>query len=200
MWTVTQLTNTPVKAGTWVQTERKSHEAFAALIGSKPKAAQLMHLLVARMGDHNAVVVSQKVLAQLMKCHVNTVGTAIRDLAAGRWIEVRQIGERGTVNAYIVNDRVAWSGPRDGIRHSLFSAAVVISEEEQPDRHELGQQPPLRKLPRMFPRERQLPSGDGLPPPSQPSLPDMEPDLPSLSQTEGEQTDIEDWMAPRKEK
>src|SRR3546814_6119654 len=78
---------------------------------------------------------------------------------------MRQIGENGTVNAHIINDRVAWSGKRDGLRYSLFSAAVIISEAEQPDFEELGQQAPLRRLPSLFRDERQLPSGPGTPPP-----------------------------------
>lgn len=82
----------------------------------------------------------------------------------------------------MVNDRVAWHGARDGLRYSLFSAAVVVSEEEQPDRTELGRQAPLRHLPRIG--ERQLPVGDGLPPPSQPFLNGMEPDLPATEQPE----------------
>lgn len=139
-----------------------------------------MHLLVARVGEHNAVVVSQETLANLMGRSRRTVIRAAADLAAANWIEIRQIGKAGTVNAYIINDRVAWVGPREGIRHSLFSAAVIVSSDEQPDTPELGQQKPLRRLPSLFRNERQLPSGDGLPPPSEPSLPGMEPDLPSL--------------------
>jgi len=96
-------------------------------------------------------------------------------------LEIRQIGERGTVNAYVLNDRVVWSGPREGIRYSLFSAAVVVSDYEQPDQAELGQKPALRRLPSLFPGERQLPTGPGLDPPSEPALPGMEPDLPSAS-------------------
>src|SRR3546814_5348851 len=96
---------------------------------------------------HNAVVVSQKTLAALMKCSRRTVQRAVDVLAEDRWIEIRQIGENGTVNAHIINDRVAWSGKRDGLRYSLFSAAVIISEAEQPDFEELGQQAPLRRLP-----------------------------------------------------
>src|SRR3546814_7427305 len=79
----------------------------------------------------------------------------------------------------IINDRVAWSGKRDGLRYSLFSAAVIISEAEQPDFEELGQQAPLRRLPSLFRDERQLPSGPGTPPPAQPFLDGMEPDLPA---------------------
>lgn len=167
--------------GHWVQTDRGSHEAFSRLVIEKPRAASLMHLLLSRMGENNAVVISQKNLAKLMECHVNTVSNAIRDLVARQWIEVRQLGERGTVNAYIVNSRVAWYGPRDGIRHALFSASVVVSEDEQPDRADLDRLPPLRQIPRMYPDERQLPTGEGLPPPSEPSIPGLEPDLPSLA-------------------
>jgi hypothetical protein len=55
---------------------------------------------------------------------------------------------------------------------------VVVSEEEQPDRAEIGTQLPLRRLPRLFPGERQLPTGPGEDPPSQPSIDGLEPDLP----------------------
>jgi DNA-binding transcriptional MocR family regulator len=146
-------------------------------------AAKLMHLLVSRVADHNAVVISQKTIAELMNVTDRTVRTALKILEADRWIEIRQIGERGTVNAYVLNDRVVWSGDRDGIRYSLFSAAVVVSDEEQPDRNELGSQPPLRALPTLFPGERQLPTGPGLDPPSEPPLPGMEPDLPTRSES-----------------
>jgi DNA-binding transcriptional MocR family regulator len=180
------MTELPKKKapGNWVQTERAAHEAWAGLIQKAPKAAQLMHILTARVGEHNAVVVSQKTLSDLMKCSRRTVQRAVDVLVADRWIEIRQIGENGTVNAHIINDRVAWSGKRDGIRYSLFSAAVVISDAEQPDAAELGNQEPLRRLPSLFHDEGQLPSGDGLPPPSQPFLSGMEPDLPATNQEE----------------
>lgn len=165
--------------GAWVQTERAAHEAWAALLRESAPAAQLMHLLVARVGDHNAVVISQQNLAELMGKSRDTVKRAIALLRERRWIEVRQIGDRGTVNAYVLNDRIAWTGPRDGIRYSLFSAAVVISDREQPDQHELGEQPALRRIPSLYAGERQLPTGPGLDPPSQPTIPGMEPDLPS---------------------
>ena len=170
-------------AGQWVQTERAAHEAWASLIEKAPKAAQLMHILTARVGEHNAVVVSQKTLSALMKCSRRTVQRAVDVLVEDRWIEVRQIGENGTVNAHIINDRVAWSGKRDGIRYSLFTAAVIVSDEEQPDRDQIDHQEPLRRLPSLFRGEQQLPNGNGLPPPSQPSFPGMEPDLPATGRT-----------------
>lgn len=165
--------------GTWVQTGRAAHEAWAALITKSPLAARVMHLLASRVGEHNAVVVSQGTLAQLTKASRRGVQKALEILERDRWLELRQVGDRGTVNAYVLNERVVWSGPRDGIRYALFSAAVIVSDQEQPDRADLGQQPPLRQLPTLYPSEQQLPTGDGLPPPSQPSLPSMEPDLPA---------------------
>lgn len=164
--------------GHWVQTERAAHEAWAELIQKAPKAAQLMHLLTARVGEHNAVVVSQQTLAELMKCSRRTVQRAVDVLANDNWIEVRQIGPSGTVNAHIINDRVAWNGKREGMRHSLFSATVIVSSAEQPQGFDPDNQSPLRKLPSLYPSEQQLPSGNGLPPPSQPFLDGMEPDLP----------------------
>src|SRR3546814_10929095 len=77
--------------------------------------------------------------------------------------------------SYVLNDRVVWSGPREGLRYSLFSATVVVSDREKPDRDTLGKQEPLRRLPPIG--ERQLPNGDGLPPPSQTFLDEIEPDL-----------------------
>ena len=165
--------------GTWVQTERAAHEAWMGLIAKSSVAAQVMHALTARLGDHNAVVISQVALARIIGRSERAVRTAIKLLKDDNWIEVRQLGNAGTVNAYIVNDRVAWTGKRDGIRHSLFSATVIVSDTEQPDRESLGNQASLRRLPALFPGERQLPSGDGLPPPSEPALPGYEPDLPS---------------------
>lgn len=74
---------------------------------------------------------------------------------------------------------MAWSGKRDGIRYSLFSASVIVSDAEQPDAEELGQQEPLRRLPSLYRDEGQFPAGEGLPPPSQPFFDGMEPDLPA---------------------
>ena len=165
--------------GHWVQTDREAHEAWAILMRKSPAAAELLHLLVARMGQHNAVVISQATLAELMKRNKRTVSRAVKQLVEGRWVEVRQIGQRGSVNAYVINDRVAWNGKRENMRYSLFSAHVILSETEQPDRDTLNNADPLRSIPSMYPGERQLPSGDGIPPPSQPELPSIEPDLPS---------------------
>lgn len=176
-----QVGFTTAPGGTWVQTDRAAHEKISQLAVRNPRACSVLHVLIAQMGRHNALIASQTILARAAKCSVATLKRSLSVLRDENWIEVRQIGASGTTNAYIVNDRVAWSGPRDGIRYSLFSAAVLVSDEEQPDKDQLGFQPALDRMPTLFPGERQLPTGDGLPPPSEPSLPGMEPDLPFLT-------------------
>jgi len=178
------------RPGAWVQTDREAHERWAQLAVRNPKASALLHILAARVGDHNAVVASQGTLAKIMGCSAATIKRALAELRAGNWIEVRQVGPTGSVNAYVVNDRVVWSGPREGLRFSLFTANVILTDEEQPDRASLGNQDPLMKLPRMFPGEQQLPAGPGLPPPSEPALPGLEADLPAITERRGEPTSI----------
>jgi hypothetical protein len=165
-------------AGTWVQTDREGHEKWATLTIHNPRASGLLHLMISQMGHNNALIASQANLARMAGCSVRTLQRSLSALIEHNWVEARQIGASGTVNAYIINDRVAWSGARDGIRYSMFSAAVLVSDDEQPDLEKLGSQNPLTRIPALFPGERQLPAGNGLPPPSQPSLPMMEADLP----------------------
>ncbi len=169
------------KVGHWVQTERAAHEAWANLIARKPRAAQLLHHLVAQMGHQNAVVVSQKVLAQLMGVDTRTVSRSVAVLVEEHWVQVVRIG-KGKEAAYVVNDRVAWGQSRDQLRLSTFSATVIADLEDQ----EVGalEHRELRRIPTLYPGEQQLPSGTGLSPPSQPSLDGMEYDLPAVVRDE----------------
>ena len=64
--------------------------------------------------------------------------------------------------------------------------ALDAASDEQPDVEDLGHQEPLRRLPSLFRDEGQLPSGPGLPPPSQPFFDGMEPDLPTTGQEESD--------------
>lgn len=171
------------KPGQWVQTPRKTHEAWARLITKKPRAAALAHHLVAQMGHQNAVVIPQTVLAKLMGCSVDTVQRAVRDLVAEQWISVVRLG-RGKEAAYVVNDRVAWGERRDKLHLSAFSATVVADFDDQEEA--LLGHGDLRSIPTLYPGERQLPSGPGETPPSQPNLEGLEPDLPHIDPETGE--------------
>ena len=161
----------------FVQTDRAAHEAWARLGTKHPAAAILLHVLVANVGEQNAIVASHKVLAKLMNASSSTIKRALRTLEEGNWIEVVQIGANGTVNAYVLNSRVAWTEGRDKLRYSRLQAQVLASEEEQTSGSLDADKAALLQLPRIG--ELQIPSGQGLPPTSQPSFPGMEPDLPA---------------------
>lgn len=186
---------TKVSSGpkTWVQTERAAHEAWARLSLRSPRAAALMHHLVANMGPQNAIVVNQRTLSKMLGCTVRTVQRAVADLVADKWIQAINLGGAGTVNAYVVNDQVAWGEKRDMRPHlSVFSARVIADFDDQ-DASTL-ERIGLRKLPMLYPGEAQLPAGPGEPPPSQPSIAGMETDLPAL---QGESPDP--WHEEREE-
>lgn len=172
------------KAGSWVQTERKAHEAWAKLIAKKPNAAILLHYLVAQMDHQNALVISQKTLSKIMNVHVRTVGRAIDDLVKERWIQIIQFGGKGTTLAYVVNDRVAWGKSRDKLRLSIFSATVVVDIDDQET--STLDETPLRKVPLLYPGERQLPDESHDEPPSQGLIPGFEPDLPTIQREKTE--------------
>lgn len=174
------------RPGHCVQTERKAHEEWARLISRKPRAAEVLHLLVANMGDGNALVIPQKALAAMIGRSVDTVQRALADLAAEKWIQIIRIG-KGKEAAYVINDRVAWAQSRDKLRLSRFSATIVANAEDQ-DNVALDTAP-LRRIPTLYPGERQLPGGPGLPPVSQPFFEGMEPDLPAIDQRETEGAD-----------
>lgn len=168
----------------WVQTELKAHEAWSHLIAKAPMAARLMHFLVARMNANtNAVVASQATIGELLggegkPVHRNTIRRAIKTLEKDKWVETVQIGGKGGALAYVVNDRVAWGRERSKLRYSRFSAEVIASSSEQTE--PLEGREPLRQLPEVAQNERQLPGGEGMKPPSQPSLEGLEPDLPAI--------------------
>ena len=165
----------------WVQTERKAHEVWAKFTLQKPTASALMHYMCAYMGDQNALVISQAVLAKRLGVSTRTVATAISDLAASQWIQVVRLG-KGKECAYVVNDRVAWDKPRGKLNLSLFSAQVVADADDQDEL----EGPDLKRIPVLFPGERQLPTGPGEDPPSQPALEGMETDSPHIDQQTGE--------------
>lgn len=167
------------RAGQWAQVDRAATEAWGLLMVKKPRAAQLLAVLVARMGHQNALVASQATLAALMGCSVDTAQRAITELKLRDWIQVVKLG-KGKEAAYVVNSRVAWAQSRDQLCLSVFSATVIADVADQDDADTARLDTPLRRIPTLYPGERQLPAGPGEPPPSQPSLDGMEPELPSL--------------------
>ncbi len=167
---------------TWVQTERSAHEAWGRLTVTSPRAAALMHHLVAHMDQSAAVVASHATLAGITGMSASTIKRAIADLKQGNWIQVIQLGGKGGALAFVVNSRVGWATSRNMLHLATFSAKVIAIGDEQESDYLEG--PELHRLPVLMHGERQLPSGPGEGPPSQPSIPGMEPDLPALTEQE----------------
>lgn len=128
------------------------------------------------MDHQSALVASRATLAELENCSEATVKRAVADLKSGSWIEVVQVGGKGGVNAYVVNSRVAWADKRERLPGAIFTATVLASISEQ----ESIETTPLRRIPTLYQGERQLPVGDGAPPPAQPELDGIENDPPAL--------------------
>lgn len=163
---------------TWVQTDRAVHEAWGRLTVSSPRAAALMHHLVAQMDQSAAVVASHAALATITGMSASTIKRAINDLKSGNWIDSIQLGGKGGALAFVINSNVAWSARRDKRHLAVFTARVIAIGDEQ----EQGylERPALHQIPIMSSGEQQLPSGHGEEPPSQPSIDGFEPDLPSV--------------------
>lgn len=174
-----QLTSDRPKT-TWVQTERIAHEAWGRLTLSSPRAAALMHYLVAEMDESAAVVASHATLAAISGMSPSTIKRAIADLKAGNFVEVIQIGGKGGALAFVVNSRVGWATHRDKMHMAAFTAKVLASGQEQEAGYLEG--PPLHQLPLLAPGDQQLPSGPGEDPPSQPAIDGLEHELPAISQ------------------
>lgn len=131
------------KRATWVQTDRNAHDAWGNMVSRNPRAAVLLHKLVAHMDQSGAVVASHSTLSKLCGYSTATLKRAISDLKNDQWIEVVQLGGKGGACAYVVNSRVAWADKRSNLPMAFFTARVIANEEEQSS----IEKTPLRKIP-----------------------------------------------------
>ena len=171
-----QVAVAPHRNMPWVQVEKAALEKWAILTMENPRASALLQIMMSRMSDYNAIVASQNTLSEMAGCSLRTIQRSIQALKSGGWLRVIQLGPTGSVCIYQINEEICWQGDRNGRRYAQVTAHVVAAESDQPT--ETAPLPPLVRFPTMLPGERQLPTGEGLPPPSQPSFPGLEPDLP----------------------
>jgi hypothetical protein len=106
--------------------------ALSQMTTKKPRAAALLQFLMSKMGDKNAVVINQKLIAKMMGVSPRTTQYAIADLVSWKWIEVVHLHGPGAVAAYVVNSNVAWAQSRSELHTSTFSATVVADFDDQP--------------------------------------------------------------------
>jgi len=155
----------------FVQIEREALIEWANFTRKKPTASALLQQLTAMMDKQGAIAISHRTLAKLSRCSINTVKTAISDLEKGNWIQVVRLGSTGTVNAYVINSRVAWCDLRDNKKMAIFSARIVADVEEQSERTLSNDK--LRRIPIIHPPEEASPSGEW-PDGAQTQLPGLE--------------------------
>jgi len=102
--------------------------SFRRLIRKSAAAADLLVFLVENMNDTNAVVVSQKALAELMGCSTRSIRAYVKTLVEDKWIKVLKLG---TANVYHVNRECFWQQARNQRFYSQLSATVIVSQSEQ---------------------------------------------------------------------
>ncbi|EJN26738.1 hypothetical protein PMI35_03733 [Pseudomonas sp. GM78] len=118
----------------FAQLDQDSLMKLADLARDNPKAASVMLVLLANVGDECALVVSQATLAKLCKCSIPTVKRAIAVLVAEHWIVAGIIGSGRVASlAYFINSRVDWTDKRENLEYVHFNARVLISGEDNPN-------------------------------------------------------------------
>jgi DNA-binding transcriptional regulator YhcF (GntR family) len=137
--------------GQSVLVDRDAQEAWTALLMKSKMAAIVLHYLVAKKGDANAIVISQKTLAEVLEVNQKTVQRAIATLVEDRWVTVVQLNGAGTSSAYIVNDQVAWCEGPNSLELSTFKATVVADRADQTNL--TLSDTPLRPIPALFLRD-----------------------------------------------
>lgn len=153
------------------QTELAVHEEWAHFTLKKAPASALIHMLIKLAGSDDTVIASQRTLAEVMGVSQSTINRAITDAEAAGYIEIVRLGATGRgACAYRLNSRVHWTKSRSGHEYfSSFRATVVALGADQVESPAI-EKPDLRKVPVIRLGEVAVPTGDGMPPPSQPFL------------------------------
>jgi len=102
-------------------------------------------------------VIGQRDLSRILGMGIATVARNVKVLRENNWIEVRPVTGTNSGSAYVINSRVAWALHRNGLKRAWFSANVIVNDEDQPDREELGKQNPLTQIPKLHSNVWQLP-------------------------------------------
>jgi biotin operon repressor len=145
----------------WLQFEKKAIGELQKLAMSSPAAMGTLMYMVNHMSRSNALVVSQKAIAEGIGTSRETVNKAMKYLANHNFV---QILKAGGATVYVVNSKVAWQGER-GARYAAFGADVIAIESEQ-DRS-IDDATPLKQVPILHDGERLHVGNEPVPPPDQ---------------------------------
>jgi Fe2+ or Zn2+ uptake regulation protein len=148
----------------WLQLEKKAAKELQSLAIRSPAAMGTLLYMVNHMGRSNALVVSQKTMAESLGISLKSVGNSVKLLTEHHFIEAIKVGN---MTVYKVNSRVAWQGHR-GARFAHFGAEVVAMENEQAQ--PIDDLPALKQVPVLHEGERLLVGNEQTDPPDQGEL------------------------------
>lgn len=155
----------------FVQFTRGYLKEMRDLTIKSPLAASILLFLTERMTRQNAIVISQKTLAEITKSERTSVNKAVKLLQSENWLQVVKIG---STNGYLINSKVVWRSHQEK-RYGYFNAEVVVSETEQTQSIEELENQPLKDIPSVNKGEMMISDNADLPPPDQRDL--IEPDF-----------------------
>jgi len=112
----------------WTQFNNERTKELISLAIKHPKAHAVLYFLVDQMDEYNAVMVSYKVIQEVLGVGRTTASQAIKVLKDNGFIAVLK---SGTSNVYAINDTVYWKSWGNNKQYSKFPANVVLSLSEQ---------------------------------------------------------------------
>ena len=131
----------------WLQFEKKGLQELQKLAIRFPAAMGTLMYMVNRMSRSNALVVSQRAIAEDLGITRESVNRAVKHLVDHNFV---QVIKAAGASVYVVNARVAWQGNR-GARYAAFGADVIALESEQTGR---AGQPSAAQVRSQAPRRR----------------------------------------------
>lgn len=111
----------------FMQLSKDEAPKFAELIRDHSAAASMLIFMATVMDKTNALIATQKTIAELAGTSLPTVKRGLRILEQYKWIEVLNIG---TTSAYRINARALWQSSRQG-KFAAFHAVIIASDKEQ---------------------------------------------------------------------
>lgn len=119
----------------WTQFNNDHTKELMWLAINYPKAHAILYFLVDQMDEYNAVMVSYKVIQEVMGIGRTTASQSIKILKNNGYIAVLK---SGTSNVYAINDNVYWKSWGNNRRYSKFPATVVLALSEQEESYQLS--------------------------------------------------------------
>lgn len=142
---------------TFVQLERSALLPWERLIAQDALAARLLARLLVKINRRNAIVMSQSMMAKMLKTSPSSIKRAVRVLREGNWIRSVRVGN---MTVLVVSRDVVWTDNRElRTRVAEFDALIFADAGEQ-DADTLDPPKPLNQVPFVVPPEEALLTGD----------------------------------------